>query len=83
MLSVERAVLIINSVKLCLMLGKDATRHAIAKNIKSVSRSTIYRVTHKAYLLGFVNFVLNNAGDKVFYVTSKGYELLDAQKELM
>lgn len=82
MLTVERALLIITSVKTCVLIGKPKTRHAIAKNISSVSRSTVYRLVNRMVELGLLIDRENKKGDMSVYITHRGKELVESSKEL-
>lgn len=82
MLTVDRATLIINRMKVCWLLGKPITRHSVANEIKTMSRSTVYRVINRMIELGMLSMSPNKKGNLEVSLTSKGQDFIDSVKEM-
>lgn len=74
----------VRTISLLGIVSIPATRHQIAKNISSKSRSTVYRDMTKLHDMGVVSSVSDHKEKKIYMrVTQKGLDLADAMRELM
>lgn len=79
MLTIERVIIVLKTIQACHWIGSEPTRHVVAKNIRNVSRSTVYRIVDRMERVGLVDIL----GDGRCVITGEGYDFLDMNKELV
>ena len=75
-------VTLIRTIDMLDMVGLKPTRHAIAKNIKSVSRSTVYRRINKMIEYKLLELVVTKDGTLIARATANGNGLMASSREL-
>ncbi len=73
----------IRAVEITKVMGLNATRHTVAKSIKSFSRRTAYSVMNKMIEKGILECEINTRGDKVLSVSDIGESLIDRSLNLI
>lgn len=77
----DEIVSLIRTIQFLVMIYGETTRHRVAKNINSVSRSTVYRRVGKLEKMGLVRLKSSN-GESQIFVTEKGNNLVTEFREL-
>ena len=80
---IARYINLIGKIQALEFLNEKTTGHNIAKNIKSVSRSTTYRDIRKARELGLIACLYDPQNNSVeWFVTGRGNEFYRSQMEI-
>lgn len=78
MITIARARMLLQTIEFCAWINDSVTRHMVAKNALSMSRSTVYRCLNKMIERGQVELLENGN----VAISEDGYEFLRKFNEL-
>jgi len=83
-MKIERVLIILKTVRALSVIQGKATRASVASNIKSFSKSTVYRYCARLHQLDLIE--RTNEGLKGYYeieLNEHSYDFIEACKELI